>query len=123
MSRDANIITLSGRLTRDPEMRYTPQGKSVCSFSLACNDSKDKVNFFDCQAWEKTAEIMTEYCKKGKKILIIGRLNQQRWDDQDGKKRSKNIINVSEFQFMDGKNDESSGTDSPPPPNDDEVPL
>lgn len=72
---------------------------------------------------EKTAEIMTEYCKKGKKILIIGRLNQQRWDDQDGKKRSKNIINVSEFQFMDGKNDESSGTDSPPPPNDDEVPL
>ena len=105
--RDTNITILTGRLTRDPEMRYTKEGKAVCSFSIACNDSKEKVNYFDCQAWEKTAEIITEYCKKGNKILITGRMNQQRWDDQDGKKHSKIIINVSNFEFMGDKSDQS----------------
>ena len=85
MSRDTNLSIKSERLTREPEIKTTLSGKSVCSFSLACNDSKEKVNFFDCQAWEKTAEIIAEYCKKGMKILIVGRDDQQRWDDQDGK--------------------------------------
>ena len=109
MSRDTNICIYSGRLTRDPEMKYTPAGKAVCSFSLACNESDDKVNFFDCQAWEKTAEIMTEYCKKGNKILVVGRTNRQRWDDSDGKKHVKNILNIQSFEFMGGKKSESEG--------------
>lgn len=108
MSRDTNLIVISGRLTRDPEMRYTPSGKAVCSFSLACNENDNKVNYFDCQAWEKTAEIITEYCKKGKKILVFGRTDQQRWDDQDGKKHVKNIVNINSFEFMGGGEKSSS---------------
>jgi single-strand DNA-binding protein len=110
--RDTNIFIMSGRLTRDPEMRHTKESKAVCNFSLACNDSKEKVNFFDCQAWEKTAEIITEHCKKGQKILITGRLNQQRWDDENGKPRSKNVVNVQNFEFMGSKNSETSGADA-----------
>lgn len=100
MSRDTNIIVISGRLTRDPELKYTKESKSVCSFSIACNDSDEKVNFFDCQAWEKLAEIVNQYCKKGKKILVNGRINQQRWEDSEGKPRQKNIINVQQLEFM-----------------------
>lgn len=103
MSIDTNLSIKSGRLTRDPEMRYTPSGKPVCSFSIACNGFKEKVNYFDCQAWEKTAEIITEHCKKGQKVLIIGEDDQQRWDDQDGKKHVKQIINVRSFEFMGSK--------------------
>lgn len=105
MSRDTNLIIISGRLTRDPEMRYTPSGKAVCSFSLACNDDKEKVNFFDCQAWEKTAEIITEHCAKGQKILVVGRNNQQRWEDSEGNNRTKWVVNIQNFEFMGSKKD------------------
>lgn len=112
MARDTNIIVISGRLTRDPENRITGAGKAVCNFSIACNDSDEKVNFFDCQAWEKTAEIITEYCKKGNKILITGRINQQRWDDDNGVKHQKNVINIQSFEFMGGKKEESNSSTS-----------
>ena len=111
MARDTNIIVISGRLTRDPEIRYTKESKAVCNFSIACNDSDEKVNFFDCQAWEKTAEIINEYCKKGNKILITGRINQQRWDDDNGGKHQKNVINIQSFEFMGGKKSENSNDD------------
>jgi len=108
MSRDTNLIVMTGRLTRDIELRYTPQGKAVASFGLACNDSDEKCNFFECQAWEKTAEVMNEHLKKGSKILINnGRFNQERWDDKEsGEKRSKYVLNVQSFEFMGGKRDE-----------------
>ena len=109
MSRDTNIITITGRLTRDPELRYTPSGTAVASFTLANNNSYttngekvEKVSYIDCTAWGKTGEIITEYCKKGKKILVSGRLELRRWDDQDGNKKSKIEIVVSEFEFMSG---------------------
>lgn len=108
MSRDTNLIVMTGRLTRDPEMKYSPDGKAICEFSIACNDTDEKVNFFDCQAWEKTAEIIGEHFKKGQKILINqGRFNQQRWDDKEsGEKRQKYILKVFSFEFMGGKKDE-----------------
>lgn len=102
MSVDTNLSIKSGRLTRDPEIKTTATGKSVCSFSIACNGFKEKVNFFDCQAWEKTGEIINQYCKKGQKILVIGEDDQQRWDGDDGKKHVKTIINVRSFEFMGG---------------------
>ena len=125
MARDTNIIVISGRLTRDPESRTTKEGKAVCSFSIACNDSDEKVNFFDCQAWEKTAEIITEYCKKGNKILITGRINQQRWDDDNGGKHQKNVINIQSFEFMGGKKEDEKpqSNNTPDPENIEEIPF
>ena len=107
MSIDTNLTIKSGRLTRDPEIRGTTSGKSVCSFSIATNGFKEKVNYFDCQAWEKTGEIIAEHCKKGQKVLVIGEDDQQRWDDQDGKKHVRQIINVRSFEFMGGKSEKS----------------
>ena len=106
MSRDTNIFIVTGRFTKDPELKYSPDGKAICQFSIACNDSDEKVNFFECQAWEKTAEIINEHFKKGQKILINqGRLNQQRWTTDDGKNMSKYVLNVQGFEFMGSKSD------------------
>lgn len=109
MASDLNRVILVGRLTRDPELRYTPSGMAVASFSLANNRSystggekKDQVSYFDCVAWSKMGEIITEYCKKGKQIAVEGRLQQRRWDDQDGNKKSKIEIVVENFQFLSG---------------------
>ena len=110
MASDLNRVILIGRLTRDPELRYTPSGTAVAGFSLANNRSyavtgekKDQVSYFDCVAWAKLGEIITEYCKKGHRIAVEGRLQQRRWDDQDGKKRSKTEVVVENFQFLTGK--------------------
>lgn len=129
MSIDTNLTIKSGRLTRDPEIKTTATGKSVCSFSIACNGFKEKVNFFDCQAWEKTGEIINEHVKKGQKILIIGEDDQQRWDGDDGKKHVRQIINVRSFEFMGGKSEVKSDADkvsdafSGDPFSDDNIPM
>jgi single-strand DNA-binding protein len=110
MASDLNRVILIGRLTRDPELRYTPSGTAVASFSLANNrtyavtgEKKDQVSYFDCVAWSKLGEIITEYCKKGHRIAVEGRLQQRRWDDQDGKKRTKVEVVIENFQFLTGK--------------------
>ena len=107
MASDLNRVILVGRLTRDPELKYTPAGMPVASFSLANNRSystggekKEQVSYFDCVAWSKLGEIITEYCKKGKMIAVEGRLQQRRWDDQDGNKKSKVEVVVENFQFL-----------------------
>ena len=110
MASDINKVIIIGRLARDPELRYTPNGTAVASFPLACNytygsgdNKKEQVSYFDCVVWSKLGEIMTEYCKKGHRIAVEGRLSQRRWDDQDGNKRSKIEIVVESFQFLTGK--------------------
>ena len=117
MSSDLNRVIQIVRLVRDPEMRYTPSGTAVCSFSVVSNYSygsgdnkKEKASFFDCVAWGKLGEIMAEYGKKGKRLAIEGRLDQRRWDDQDGKKRSKVEIVVENFQFLSAKQTEDETT-------------
>jgi single-strand DNA-binding protein len=117
MASDLNRVILIGRLTRDPEIRYTPAGTAVASFSLAngktyvvSGEKKEQVSYFDCIAWSNLGEIITEYCKKGHRIAIEGRLQQSRWDDQDGKKRSKVEVVVENFQFLEGKKDGENNT-------------
>jgi single-strand DNA-binding protein len=107
MASDLNKAILIGRLTRDPELRYTQGGTSVCSFSIANNrtyvsagEKKEQVSFFNCVAWAKTGEVIAEYCKKGQRIGIEGRLQQRSWDDQEGKKRQTVEIVVDNFQFL-----------------------
>ena len=117
MAGDLNRVILIGRLTRDPELRYTPSGTAVASFSVANNrtyavsgEKKEQVSYFDCIAWSKLGEIITEYCKKGQRIAIEGRLQQRRWEDQENNKKSKIELVVENFQFLTGKGagDESS---------------
>lgn len=110
MAGDLNRTVLIGRLTRDPELRYTPSGAAVASFTIANNrtynvsgERKEQVSYFDCVAWSKLGEIITEYCKKGHRIALEGRLQQRRWDDQDGNKRSKVELVVENFQFLTSK--------------------
>lgn len=110
MAGDLNRTILIGRLTRDPELRYTPAGAAVASFTVANNrtytvsgEKKEQVSYFDCVAWSKMGEIITEYCKKGHRIALEGRLQQRRWDDQDGNKKSKIELVVENFQFLTSK--------------------
>jgi len=115
MSSDLNRIIIIGRTTRDLELRYTPSGTAVAGFAIANNKSysqggekKEQVSYFDCVVWSKLAEVMTEYVKKGTQIAIEGRLQQRRWDDQDGNKKSKVEVVVETFQFVGGKKEEGS---------------
>lgn len=105
-----NRTILIGRLTADPTLRYTPSGVAVASFTIANGRTsiqdgkkKEQTSFIDCVAWQKTGEIIAEYCKKGHRIAIEGRLQQRSWDDQDGKKRSKIEVVVDNFQFLESK--------------------
>ena len=91
MSSDINKVILIARLTRDVDLKYTASGTAVANFSVASNYSygsggnkKEQVSFFNCIAWGKLGEIMTEYCKKGQRICIEGRLQQRSWEDKTG---------------------------------------
>ena len=115
MASDLNRVVIIGRLARDPELKHIPNGTAVAGFSVASNYSfgsgdnkKEQVSYFDCIAWSKTGEIITEYVKKGHRIAIEGRLQQRRWDDQDGNKKSKIEIVVENFQFLEGKKESIS---------------
>lgn len=120
MARAINQVILMGRLTRDPEMRTTPSGKSVTSFSLAVDrpGNDDSADFFDITAWEKTGELVNQYLSKGRRCLVQGRLSFRSWE-QDGQKRSKVEVIANDVTFLDGPNNgdsnSSSGNASPSP--------
>ena len=99
---------ITGNLTRDPELRNTPNGASVCSFSVAVNrvyrdsngEQKEDVSFIDCSAWGKLGEMISQYAKKGTGVLVSGRLDQRSWEDKTtGQKRSRVEIVVEDFNF------------------------
>lgn len=108
MSRSVNQVTLLGRLTRDPELRQTPNGASVASFSMALNRSwkdqnsgewKEETDFIDCVAWGALAERLEKMVKRGQRLLISGRLSQRSWE-QDGQKRSKVEVVVNDMTLI-----------------------
>lgn len=115
MSKSINQVILMGNLTRDPELRTTPNGQSVCSFGLAVNRSfqgsdgnqQDAVDYFDITAWGKLGELVNQYLAKGRKCLIMGRLSFRQWE-QDGQKRSKVEVIANDVTFLDGRGGESS---------------
>jgi single-strand DNA-binding protein len=114
-----NKVILAGNLTRDPELRYTPKGMAIAKLGLAINrtwkneagETKEEATFVDVDAFGRTAEVIGQYLKKGRPILVEGRLRLDTWDDkQTGQKRSKLGVVLENFQFMDsGKGDGSSG--------------
>jgi single-strand DNA-binding protein len=105
-----NRIILAGNLTRDFEVRYTQDQAAIVSNTLAVNrkfKDKDETTFVDFTAFGKQAETMNQYLKKGSNILIEGRLQQQSWTTQEGQKRSKLVVIVESFQFLDSKGKEA----------------
>lgn len=110
MSWDLNRVTLIGRLTRDVELRYTASGIPVAKFGLAIGGRKDdEVSFFDIVVWNKAAENCNKYIGKGKMVAIDGRLQQDRWDAQDGSKRSRVEIVAERVQFLSPANSGGAG--------------
>lgn len=110
MARSVNQVILMGNLTRDPEVRQTPTGQSVCSFSLALNRSykdssgewKEVTDYIDIVAWGPLGERVGQYLTKGRRALVQGRLQSRSWE-QDGQKRSKVEVLANDVTFLDGR--------------------
>ena len=107
-----NKVILGGRVTADPELKQTPQGISVCSFSIAVNrrskDGQAPADFINCQAWRATAEFISRYFKKGSSICLVGSLQTRTWTDQQGNKRYATEVVADEAYFVDSKSDNGS---------------
>ena len=114
-----NTCAFMGRMTRDPELRSTGSGKSVTSFTIACErDMKDKdgsraTDFIDCVAWGPTAEFAAKYFGKGRMAIIDGRIQVRDWTDKNGNKRKNAEIQVSNIYFADSKKDEYTAPQYP----------
>ena len=119
MAVDINVVVLVGRLTRDCELKSTPQGTSVCRFSIAVNRRKrtgdrweDEVSYFDVVLWGRSAETLNPYLQKGRQVSIEGELRQNRWE-HDGKTNSKVEVVANNVQLLGGG---TQGTGAPTGP-------
>lgn len=109
MGKAVNRVFLIGRLTRDVEVKTTTSGKNVASFSLAVDKATGEgADFFDCVAWEKTADLLSQYTGKGSKVHVEGSLQQRSWEDKDGNNRNKVEVVVRDVTFLDSKSDSQS---------------
>ncbi len=118
-----NKVMLMGNLTRDPELRYTPNtNTAVANIGLAINrrwrntqtnEQQEETTFVDCEAWGRTAEVLNQYLRKGRPVYLEGRLRLDQWQDKDGQNRSKLKVVVETFQFIDSRGGE--GEEGGPP--------
>lgn len=117
-----NQLVLVGRLTRDPELRYTQSGIAVARFTLACDrpftgqDGKKEVDFIDCVVWRKQAENVTQYLKKGSMAGLTGRLQISSYDDKDGVRKYRAEAVADSVRFLDSKKDGESSAQRPEAP-------
>ncbi len=119
MARSVNQVILLGNLTRDPELRQTPSGQSVVSFSLALNraykgqngDWQEATDYIDCVAWGPLAERVSQYLNKGRRALVQGRLQSRSWE-KDGQKHSKVEVLANDVTFVDSRGEGGSGSGS-----------
>ncbi|MFA5270072.1 MAG: single-stranded DNA-binding protein [Patescibacteria group bacterium] len=125
--RDLNKVMLIGNLTRDPELRSTPNGQSVASFAIATNRAwndaagqlQKAVEYTDIVAWGKLAEVVSQIMKKGRRVYVEGRLQTRNWEGQDGVKRYKTEVIASDVIVLDrpqsmGWNNDQSSTETAP---------
>lgn len=111
MARSLNRAQLIGNLTRDPELRYTPNGSAVCSFGLATNrtwkketgEKQEEAEFHNIVAWNKLAELCSQFLVKGRKVYVEGRLATRSWTGQDGAQRTRTEIVISDMILLDSK--------------------
>jgi single-strand DNA-binding protein len=147
-----NKVIIAGNLTRDPELRYTPKGTAVARITLAVNrtwksesgENKEEVSFVDVDVWGRQAEVIGQYMKKGRPLLVEGRLKQDSWEDKNTKqKQTKLKVVLESFSFIDSnRGGEGEGAPAAPraarpaassapapdsgdsePPHDDDVPF
>lgn len=109
---NVNRVIVGGNLTRDPELRYTPNAVAVCEFAIAVNrswkdrksgEAKEEVSYFDVTVFNKSAEICGEHLKKGRPVLLDGVLKQERWEAPDGSKRSRVRVIATSVHFLGAK--------------------
>lgn len=111
-----NKVILLGRLGRDPELRYTPSGSAVCEFSMATSENwtdksgqkQERTEWHNITVWGKLGELCNQYLTKGRQAFVEGKLQTQSWDDNNGQKKYKTIINATTVQFIGGQ--ASAGT-------------
>jgi single-strand DNA-binding protein len=122
---DINVVTIRGRVTRDPELRSLPSGQSVASFTVANHrrfknkegELNEETNFVDCEVFGQTAETIANHAKKGRNLFILGRLRQDKWEDREtGEKRSKLVVKVEDFNFADSPPDRDQSQPQQEPP-------
>ena len=104
-----NTVNLTGNLTRDPELRHTQSGKTLCRCGIAVNRTKDTVDFFNLLAWDKTAEFISQWFKKGNGIEIVGRLQSSSYE-KDGVKHTAVDVVVLSAEFPKSKPQDSDST-------------
>jgi single-strand DNA-binding protein len=115
-----NTCTLLGHLTRDPELRYTPSGTAVCQMGLALNrrwrdqagEAQQETTFVEVTAWAKQAEVAAEYLRKGRPVVVEGRLQQDTWETEAGERRSRLKVVAQRITFL-GRDDRTNGTPTP----------
>ena len=124
-----NKVILIGNLTRDPELRYTPSGRAIAKLGLALNrswktdtgETREEVTFVDVDAFGRQAEVLGQYLRKGRPVMVEGRLKLDQWDDkQTGQKRSRLGVILESFQFLDSGGNRQEGSNdgyAPPPAN------
>lgn len=124
MAKSVNKVILLGTLGKDPELKYTPQGTAVAKFSMATNESykdkqsgewKERTEWHNIVCWQRTAEVASEYLKKGRKVYIEGRITTRSWDDKEtGQKKYMTEIICNDLVLIGGKNEggSSGGGDS-----------
>jgi len=107
-----NHITIMGRLTRDPELRHTQSGTAVASFTVAVdrdfsgqNGGEKQTDFIDCVAWRQTGEFVSKYFRKGSMIVVSGRLQSRKWQDNQGNNRTNWEVNADNVYFGESKKD------------------
>ncbi len=110
-----NKVTLMGRLTKDPQMKYTPQGTAAANFSIAVNrrfakEGQQQTDFINCVAWRQQAEFICKYFRKGSMIAIVGSIQIRSWDGQDGKRQYAAEVLVDEVYFTGSKAESGTGT-------------
>ncbi len=111
MARSLNRAQLIGNLTRDPELRYTPNGKAVCSFGIATNrywttesgEKKEEADFHNIVAWGKLAELCSQFLVKGRKVFVEGRMQTRSWTGQDGAQKSRMEVVIDDMILLDSK--------------------
>lgn len=132
-----NKVILIGNLTRDPELRYTPSGRAIAKLGLALNrswktetgETREEVTFVDVDAFGRQAEVLGQYLRKGRPVMVEGRLKLDQWDDKpSGQKRSRLGVILESFQFLDSGGNRSEGgsndgyASAPPPANQNPAP-
>lgn len=110
-----NKVVLMGRLTKEPELRYTPNNVAVCQFTVAVDrrfktDGQNQADFIPVVAWRQSAEFVSKYFTKGSRIAVVGSIQTRSWDDNDGKRHYVTEVIADEVEFCESKRQDANGT-------------